>query len=160
MFKIRWWKWRGASEILYDRRIPLKIKEKFYRTAVQPAIFYGSKCLATREQVEDECFFFFSFSWSAKERKFIEIQKTRSFSWERNRPQITKQSFKRVTRKDTIFFSPTSKQKQKRIPDRKQIPNDIVEDPIVMLKQKMNVIEMQMQRWMIGKTIKDWIRNK
>lgn len=72
-----------------------------------------------------------------------------------NRPQITKQSFKRVTRKDTIFFSPTSKQKQKRIPDRKQIRNDIVEDPIVILKQKMNVIEMQMQRWMIGKTIKD-----
>ena len=33
-----WVKWRSASRVLNDRRIPLKLKEKFYKTAIRPAI--------------------------------------------------------------------------------------------------------------------------
>ncbi|KAK8946652.1 hypothetical protein KSP39_PZI007022 [Platanthera zijinensis] len=34
-------KWRGASGILYERKVPLKLKEKFYCTAIRPAMLYG-----------------------------------------------------------------------------------------------------------------------
>ncbi|KAL3516621.1 hypothetical protein ACH5RR_023523 [Cinchona calisaya] len=40
----RWTKWRMASEILCDRKIPLRLEGKFYRTAIRPAMLYGSKC--------------------------------------------------------------------------------------------------------------------
>ncbi|GKD14150.1 ataxia telangiectasia mutated family protein [Tanacetum coccineum] len=39
-----WVKWRAASGVLCDRRIPLKLKGKFYRVAIRPAMLYGSEC--------------------------------------------------------------------------------------------------------------------
>nr|GFB31468.1 retrovirus-related Pol polyprotein LINE-1 [Tanacetum cinerariifolium] len=39
-----WMKLRAASGVLCDKRIPLKLKEKFYRAAIRPAMLYGSKC--------------------------------------------------------------------------------------------------------------------
>ncbi|KAK8953995.1 hypothetical protein KSP39_PZI002179 [Platanthera zijinensis] len=41
-----WLKWRGESGILCDRKLPLKLKGKFYRTAIRAAILYGSECWA------------------------------------------------------------------------------------------------------------------
>src|SRR4029450_2942072 len=48
--KAGWVKWRGASSILCDRRIPLRLKGDFYRTAIRPAILYGTECWAARQQ--------------------------------------------------------------------------------------------------------------
>ena len=42
--KARWMKWRQASGILCDKRVPQKLKGKFYRTAVRPAMLYGAEC--------------------------------------------------------------------------------------------------------------------
>ena len=39
-------KWRGASGVLCDRKVPLKLKGKFYKTAVRPAMLYGAECWA------------------------------------------------------------------------------------------------------------------
>nr|GEU92806.1 polyprotein, putative [Tanacetum cinerariifolium] len=39
-----WMKWRAASGILCDKRIPLKLKGKFYRAAIRSAMLYGSEC--------------------------------------------------------------------------------------------------------------------
>jgi len=47
-----WTKWRNASGVLCDRKIPLKLKGKFYRTAVRPAMLYGSECWAVKGQQE------------------------------------------------------------------------------------------------------------
>ena len=33
-----------ASSVLCDRRVPQKLKDKFYRTAIRPAMLYGAEC--------------------------------------------------------------------------------------------------------------------
>ncbi|RWR94899.1 ataxia telangiectasia mutated family protein [Cinnamomum micranthum f. kanehirae] len=39
-----WTKWRSASGALCDRKVPLKVKGKYYKVAVRPALLYGSEC--------------------------------------------------------------------------------------------------------------------
>ena len=43
-------KWRNASGVLCDRRIPLRLKEKFYKTVIRPAMLYGIECWAVKKQ--------------------------------------------------------------------------------------------------------------
>ena len=51
-----WLKWRQASGILCDRRVPQKLKGKFYRTAIRPAMLYGAECCpAKRRRVQQLC---------------------------------------------------------------------------------------------------------
>jgi hypothetical protein len=47
-----WLKWRSASGFLCDRKIPVKLKGKFYRTAVRPAMLYGAECWPAKRQHE------------------------------------------------------------------------------------------------------------
>ncbi|KAL5141766.1 Metal tolerance protein 6 [Glycine soja] len=49
-----WMKWRKASGVLCDAKVPIKLKGKFYRTAVRPAILYGTKCWAVKSQQENK----------------------------------------------------------------------------------------------------------
>jgi hypothetical protein len=37
-------KWRQASTILCDTMVPLKLKYKFYKTAIRPAMLYRVEC--------------------------------------------------------------------------------------------------------------------
>ncbi|KAK9161059.1 hypothetical protein Syun_007400 [Stephania yunnanensis] len=41
-----WKKWRSATWVICDRNVPNKLKGKFYRIAIRPAMFYGSECWA------------------------------------------------------------------------------------------------------------------
>ena len=43
-----WIKWRQASGILCDKRVPQKLKGKFYRMAIRPAMLYGTECWPTK----------------------------------------------------------------------------------------------------------------
>ena len=45
-----WLKWRQASDILCDKRVPQKLKGKFYRTTIHPAILYGAECWPTKRR--------------------------------------------------------------------------------------------------------------
>ncbi|KAL5152766.1 Craniofacial development protein 2 [Glycine soja] len=47
-----WMKWRKASGVLCDAEVPIKLKGKFYRTAVRPAILYGTEYWAVKSQHE------------------------------------------------------------------------------------------------------------
>jgi hypothetical protein len=48
--KAGWLKWRQASGVLCDPRVPLKLKGKFYRTAIQSAMLYGAECWPTKRR--------------------------------------------------------------------------------------------------------------
>nr|GEY86255.1 putative retrotransposon Ty1-copia subclass protein [Tanacetum cinerariifolium] len=49
--RVGWVKWRAVSRVLCDRKVPLKLKGKFYQVTVRPAMLYGSKCwLITKAQ--------------------------------------------------------------------------------------------------------------
>ena len=45
-----WLKWRQASGVLCDRRVPQKLKGKFYRTTIRPAMLYGTECWPTKSR--------------------------------------------------------------------------------------------------------------
>jgi hypothetical protein len=45
-----WMEWRQASRILCDKKVPQKLKGKFYRTAIRPAMLYGAECWPTKKQ--------------------------------------------------------------------------------------------------------------
>ncbi|KAH1250173.1 Craniofacial development protein 2 [Glycine max] len=49
-----WMKWRKASGVLCDAKVPLKLKGKFYRTAVRLAILYGTECWTVKSQHENK----------------------------------------------------------------------------------------------------------
>jgi hypothetical protein len=41
--KVYWLKWCQASSVLCDPMVPLKLKGKFYRTVIRPAMLYGAE---------------------------------------------------------------------------------------------------------------------
>ncbi|KAE8658174.1 Zinc finger CCCH domain-containing protein 64 [Hibiscus syriacus] len=47
--KAGWLKWRAATRVLCDKKVPLKLKGKFYRMAIRPALLYGSECWAIKK---------------------------------------------------------------------------------------------------------------
>lgn len=50
--QVRWLKWRKASRVICDHKVPTKLKGRFYRTLIHPAILYGSECWALKGQHE------------------------------------------------------------------------------------------------------------
>jgi len=45
-----WLKWRQASGVLCDKRVSQKLKGKFYRTTIRPAMLYGVECWPTKRR--------------------------------------------------------------------------------------------------------------
>jgi hypothetical protein len=45
-----WMKWRQAPRVLCDKRVSQKLKGKFYRTTIRPAMLYGVECWSTKRQ--------------------------------------------------------------------------------------------------------------
>ena len=47
-----WRNWRKCSGVLNDRKIPVKLKGKVYKTAIRPAMLYAAETWATKEMDE------------------------------------------------------------------------------------------------------------
>ena len=46
-----WWvKWKNATGVLCDGKMPIKLKGKLYRTVIRSAMLYGSECWAIKRQ--------------------------------------------------------------------------------------------------------------
>nr|GFA30552.1 hypothetical protein [Tanacetum cinerariifolium] len=48
--QVGWLKWRAATGILCDKKVPLKLKGKFYRLAIRPTMLYRSEWPLTKVQ--------------------------------------------------------------------------------------------------------------
>ena len=49
-----WNGWRRVSGVIYDKRLPARVKEKVYSSVVRPAMVYGLETVAvTKKQVEE-----------------------------------------------------------------------------------------------------------
>ncbi|KAJ7979012.1 Retrovirus-related Pol polyprotein LINE-1 [Quillaja saponaria] len=48
--KAGWVKWQSASGVLCDPKIQNRLKGKFYKSAVRPAMLYGTECWAVKKQ--------------------------------------------------------------------------------------------------------------
>ena len=42
--------WRNASSLLCGRKVLLRLKEKFYKMVVRPAMTYGAECWPIKEK--------------------------------------------------------------------------------------------------------------
>ena len=42
--RVGWMKWRLASGVMYDKKMPPMLKGKFYRAVVRPTMLHGAKC--------------------------------------------------------------------------------------------------------------------
>ena len=45
-----WAKWREVSGVMCCKKIPIKVKDKIYKTVVKPAMIYGSECWAVQKK--------------------------------------------------------------------------------------------------------------
>ena len=43
-----WSSWRKLTGVLYDWKIPLRLKAKVYEAIIRPALTYGSECWAMK----------------------------------------------------------------------------------------------------------------
>ena len=50
--KVAWSRWRDLSGVMYDKKVPTKLKSMLYKTVVRPAMVYVSECWALRKQEE------------------------------------------------------------------------------------------------------------
>ena len=50
--KVAWSRWRDLSGVIYDKKVPMKLKSKLYKTVVRAVMVYGSECWALRKQEE------------------------------------------------------------------------------------------------------------
>ena len=47
-----WRNWKKGSRVLCDRRVPVKLKGKVYKTVIRPAMLYGAETWATTKRQE------------------------------------------------------------------------------------------------------------
>ena len=52
--RIGWMKWNEVSGVMCDRKMPVKLKDKVFKTIIRPALTYGSECWAVKKKDENK----------------------------------------------------------------------------------------------------------
>ena len=47
--RIGWMKWKEVSGVMCDRKMPVALKDKVFKTIISPAMIYGSECWAVKK---------------------------------------------------------------------------------------------------------------
>ena len=47
-------KWKEVSGVMCDRKMPVKLKDKVFKTIIRPAMTYGSECWAVKKKDENK----------------------------------------------------------------------------------------------------------
>ena len=48
-----WNSWRGLSGVICDKKVPVKLKNKLYKTVIRLILIYGSECWALHRAAKD-----------------------------------------------------------------------------------------------------------
>ena len=51
--KLAWMKWKQLTGVLCDKKVPIKLKDKVYKTVIKPTMTYGAECWAVRKKDEN-----------------------------------------------------------------------------------------------------------
>ena len=52
--RIGWMKWKEVSGVMCDRKMPVELKDKVFKTIIRPAMTYGSECWAIKKKDENQ----------------------------------------------------------------------------------------------------------
>ena len=52
--RIGWMKWKKVSGVICDRKMPVELKDKVFKTIIRPAMTYGSECCAVKKKDENK----------------------------------------------------------------------------------------------------------
>ena len=52
--RIGWMKWKEVSGVMCDRKMPVELKDKVFKTIIRPAMTYGSECWAVKKKDENK----------------------------------------------------------------------------------------------------------
>ena len=51
--KLAWMKWKKLTGVLCDKKVPIKLKDKVYKTVIKPTMAHGAECWAVRKKDEN-----------------------------------------------------------------------------------------------------------
>ena len=51
---IGWMKWKEVSGVMCNRKMPVALKDKFFKTIIRPPMPYGSECWAVKKKDESK----------------------------------------------------------------------------------------------------------
>ena len=51
--KLAWMKWKQLTGVICDKKVPIKLKDKVYKTVIKPTMTYGAECWPVRKKDEN-----------------------------------------------------------------------------------------------------------
>ena len=55
-FRLAWMKWKQLTGVLCDKKVPIKLKDKVYKTVIKPTMTHGAECWAVRKKYENRLY--------------------------------------------------------------------------------------------------------
>ena len=53
--KLAWMKWKQLTGVLCDKKVPIKLNDKVYKTVIKPTMTYGAECWRLERKTRTDC---------------------------------------------------------------------------------------------------------
>ena len=50
--RLAWHKWREVTGVIFDKKVPVKLKHNIYKTVIKPTMTYGAECWTMKKKDE------------------------------------------------------------------------------------------------------------